>query len=290
MSAYLAAFMSSLLWGIATQLYSNFVKKLKVYRFVLYKSIIAFVLFSVSSFLMKESFFPKLETLPWLFISGFIGFGIADLLIFYSYSSIGPYRTLMIKSFTPTFVAIFSYFILGKVLPLEKAIGILLIILCLIFLAYDQKKANKHFSWNLILYALIGVFFDSLGVVFSKKAFMIDENLTSMNANVFRIIPAIIFLFILLKFKKLNFNFFKLNRKTKSLVILSSTLGTFLALFFYLYAISKKGFHPSTIVALTSLAPILASIYEHIVEKRRPNRYFFLATFTMVIGVIIIVI
>ncbi|MCX6112616.1 MAG: DMT family transporter [Proteobacteria bacterium] len=285
MSAYIAVLVSSFLWAIATQFYAKIVDKITVFRFNMYKSIFAFVCFFISALFIGR-ILPPPGTLGWLLLSGFLGFALADLFIFYSFSKNGPARTLMLSAFEPSIIAVYSYFILHKTLSWNKTIGLLFLILCLVFMALERHRRGTV-SIKVALLALIGINIEALGVVFTKKAFMVAPEMSSMTANLYRVIPALFLLGILNYFKGVKFGITDLSVKMKSSIIFSAFIGTFLALYFYLYAISKIG-HPSIIAALGSLAPFYASIYEHWRDKKLPNKYFMLSLCSMIIGLFIL--
>ena len=171
MSPYLAVFISSLLWAISTQIYAKMVQKLTVYRFNFYKSVISFVCFLLACVLTGNFYFPT-QAMPYLLLSGFLGFTLADLFIFYSFSKNGPARTLMFSSFSPSIIAVYSYFILGKTLPMSKVAGLFFLLLCLLFIALERKRRG-NVSLRVALLAIIGINIEALGVVFTKKSFMV---------------------------------------------------------------------------------------------------------------------
>ncbi|MEI6080226.1 MAG: DMT family transporter [bacterium] len=285
MSAYVAVFLSSFLWAIATQFYAKIVTKITVFRFNLYKSIFALVCFFIAAVFIGH-IAPPPGTLLWLLLSGFLGFALADLFIFYSFSKNGPARTLIFSAFEPALIAVYSYFIIHQTLPLNKVVGLFFLLLCLFFMAMERKRRGS-FSLRVAALALIGINIESIGVVLTKKAFMIAPDMSSMTANLYRVIPAVVLLGILNYFKGVKFGVGDLSKKMNMGILFSSFLGTFLALYFYLYAISKGG-HPSIIAGLASLTPFYASIYEHWRDKKLPNKYFVLALCSMVIGVSIL--
>ena len=255
MSAYLAVFICCLLWAISTQFYANLVNRITLVRFNLYKSLIALVCFFVAAVSIGGLHAP-IETLPWIFLSGLLGVGIADLLIFHSFAKMGPARTLMLWAFEPSLIAVYSYFILHKVLPLNKVVGLLFLIFCLIFMALEKKKAGE-LTIRIVIIAFIGINIEALSFVFSKKAFMIAPEMSSMTVNLYRAMPAVVFLVALNYFKGLKFGIADLSAKIRLGVLSSVFMGNFLAIYLYLYAISRIS-HPSIVAGLASLTPFYA--------------------------------
>ncbi len=286
MSPYLAVFISSLLWAISTQIYAKMVQKLTVYRFNFYKSVISFVCFLLACVLTGNFYFPT-QAMPYLLLSGFLGFTLADLFIFYSFSKNGPARTLMFSSFSPSIIAVYSYFILGKTLPMSKVAGLFFLLLCLLFIALERKRRG-NVSLRVALLAIIGINIEALGVVFTKKSFMVLPDMSPFTANLYRVGVAVVVLGIFNSFKGVKFGIKDMDWDIKGKVMLSTFLGTFMALYFYLYAISNYN-HPSIIAGIGSLAPIYASVYEHWRDKKRPNRYFIGAIASMICGVLFLI-
>lgn len=237
MSPYSAVFISAILWAISTQIYARMVQKLSVYRFNFYKSILALFLFSAAALLTGRFEFP-VQAMPYLLLSGFLGFTLADLFIFYSFAKNGPARTMIFSSFSPSIIAVYSYFILGKTIPLSKIVGLFFLLLCLLFVALERKRRG-NISLKVAMLAIIGINIEALGVVFTKKSFMICPSLDAGTANIYRVLVAVVFLFILNSIKKVKFGVSDLDVGTKKNILISTFLGTFMALYFYVYAISN---------------------------------------------------
>jgi uncharacterized membrane protein len=193
----------------------------------------------------------------------------------------------MLAAFEPSIVALLAYFILGMTLPLGKIIGLFFLLACLCFVALERSKRG-NVSLKVAALALVGICIEALGVVMTKKAFMIAPEMSSMTANLYRVMPAVVCLPLINYFMGVKMGIGGISNKTKMSILGSSLLGTFLALYFYLYAISHYG-HPSIIAGLGSLAPIYASIYEHWRDKKLPNRYFIGAIVSMALGVFFLV-
>ena len=285
-SAYIYVLMAAALWTIATQFYSIIGRQISISRFNLYKSVLAFILFFLVTSIAKDSF-PSCRIAGILTISGISGFAIADLFIFWGFAQMGAARTMMMASFTPLMIAIYSYFILDKTLPSSKLIGIVFLILCLLFLALEKGK-KRNYSTLVPIMVFIGINFDALGVTLSKHSFMRDPELTSAMANSIRTLPAIIILLIINYFKKIPIRINTLSLKLKWQIVISILLGTFLALLIYLHAISLDG-HPAVIAALGSISPFIAMIYENIRDKQIPSKYQLLAASSVICGLLFII-
>ncbi len=290
MMPYILITTASLLWVVATQFYAKIGRAIPIYRFNFYKTCIAFTLFLTGA-LLSGKVWVKPEVLPYLIFSGLVGYALADLFIFYGFAKIGPARTLMITSFEPSLIALFTYIFFAQSITLGKMSGIFMVILCLYFLALEKKKSKEVFhkdDLKLLLWIFLGMNLEALGTTFSKQAFNLDPELTSTTANVYRLLPAFILLPLVNRYYKCSLSIKDLSFNLKRNIIFSSTIGTWLALLIYLKAIALPD-HPAVIAALGSLSPFYASIYEHFKEKSLPNRYFFAALLCMLMGIFLIV-
>jgi drug/metabolite transporter (DMT)-like permease len=269
--------MASLVWTAATQIFARMGKRINITRLNFFKTLISLAFFLLFN-LLFGTFKVEAPALSWLFASGVIGFGLADLLIFYSFAQMGAARTLMISAFSPLLLAIQSYLFLGISMNMSQLFGLICMFLCIFFLSLD-KLDGVNFNWKISFFALIGYALDAMGVTFTKKAFLLSPELTSATANMYRIIAALLILFVVAKFKKVSITDNRFTRRDYSLLVLSSFLGTFLSVLFWVNAISKG--HPPTIAALGSLSPVYATIIEYWLIRRTPSRYFILALMSM---------
>lgn len=290
MTPYLIITCSSLLWVIATQFYAQIGRAIPIYRFNFYKTCIAFSLFLGGACLTGKLTVAPVA-LPYLLFSGLVGYAIADLFIFYGFAKVGPARTLMITAFEPSIIALYSYLFFSQNISLGKLGGVFMVLLCLYFLTLEKKKSKKiaeKETLQLFGFIVLGMLLEALGTSFSKQAFILDPNLTSMTANTYRLLPAFIVLPLVTYYFKDSLSIKGLSWSIRKKIIFSSIIGTWLALFLYLKAIGLPG-HPAVIAALGSLSPFYASIYEHSKERSLPNRYFFCALVSMLIGISLII-
>jgi len=283
-SPELTVICASLCWCTASQYFSYLGTRIAIKKLNLYKSIVSFLAFFVFALFQGKLFVSK-EPLSYLLISGISGFAIGDIFIFYGFSQLGAARTLMITSFSPGILALFSYLFIGESLSLASIMGLVSLIFCLLFLGLDkdpEASSRSQFTIKLGGIVLLGVAFDAFGVMLSKKAFITDPELGSMTANTYRIFVAIIFLLIFHLVKREPVGISDIHPKDFKKLVGASLLGTFLALYLYLDAISRG--NTATISAIGSLAPIYASIYEYGKARRLPSKWFLLSIISMLAG------
>lgn len=272
-------------WFVGSQVYAHIGQRMAILRLNFFKGCIALVLFFLTAlFLGRFEITPA--ALFYLALSGVIGFAIGDLFIFRSFSQLGPSKTLMLAAFEPFIIALISTFYLSVGLKSNQWAGLLLLFLCVFFLSRERKKTGD-FSWKLIGIALIGISLDGIGVIFSKKAFMVDSELNSALANIYRILPALFVLYLINVRRKHSFTFLKLQKKEVSLLVIATFFGNFLSLGLYLHAISVG--NPAIVAAVAgAITPMMATTYEHIRDKKKPSLNMGLAFLSMLIASILL--
>ncbi len=285
MSAIPSILLASILWSVATQFYAWLGKQMNIRRLNFYKSVVSLFCFFALCF-YQQQLIPPSGTTIYLLFSGLLGFALGDLCIFYSFSKMGAARTLMIASFVPAILAVQSYLFLGLSLHLSHAIGLALMISCIFFLSLDKLESVK-FDRKIVVIAIFGFCLDAAGVILSKKAFMLAPELGPSLANMYRILVAVIFLGSLNLIQGVKFAVNDLSRRVIFYVILSSFLGTFLALLLWLNAIGQG--HPATLSALGGLAPVYGAIYEYAILRRHPSKAFIMALISRGVGVYVLV-
>lgn len=280
MGPYQSIFLATLLWSIAATLYATLGRNIGVRRLNFFKALFSLFFFFLATLAWGSFVWPK-EVLSLLLMSGFFGFALGDLFLFYGYSKMGAGRAMMLVAFSPLFVLLWSKIIYGTDVSPRAMWGVLALIACVFFLSLE-KIQKFEVSPKVVIAMIIGIILDDLGLVLSKQAFNIAPQLDAFSANFFRITTAVVFLSVFLSVKKVPMNPLHITRRDLKLTVLSSFLGTFLALYFFLNAVSKGS--ATVMAALTNLSPIYASIFEHAIEKRMPTKWFVLAIVSMFVG------
>lgn len=292
MNPYYYALISTSLWVIASQIYAHLGKKMPIRKLNFWKTLIGLACFTITC-LISTGFQINSESLMWLIFSGLLGYGLGDMFLLFSYSQIGPARTMLLQSFTPSFVALFSWLFFQRTIPANKIPGLFLMVLCIYFLTLEKKSRKIEVHPSAVLSAILGVICDAIGIVFTKQAFTIDASINPITANFYRLSVCLPLLFLL--YWKPNFMnvknvvpiSHKINRPEILKIFIGATIGTFVALYFYLKAISLA--NATIVVSITIVSPLIASIYEHIVEKSLPKKSFVAAIVIMITGLYILV-
>ncbi|MGL5052472.1 MAG: DMT family transporter [Cetobacterium sp.] len=137
------------------------------------------------------------ESLKFLSISGLFGMFLGDFFLFKAYVKIGSRITLLVMTFSPIAVSILSFFLLGEKIELVKILGMLLTILGIVIVIL-KKKSDKTFSKIGLLYSILAMLGESLGIVFTRIG---SVNYDSFATTQVRTIPAILAFILYISFK-----------------------------------------------------------------------------------------
>lgn len=293
-TAYFFALSSAILFSGASVIFARFSISHSSQWMNFMKNSIAGLAFCVAAAIGIYCGSDRLENLHissaiYLLLSGFIGLAIGDYFLFRGYQRIGSARTIMVFSFSPLFLTLEGFLFFGQGIALFQLAALVLMMACVWTISFEKFRERGEWEWKGILFAVLGVLLDNIGVVLSRKAFDLSPELGSLQANAVRSLGAVIpFYFVLLvRGEKPIREFIKLDVRDKSLVVGASFLGTFLSLFLWLTAL-KIG-HIGSLAGVGSFNPVAASIWEWVLLRKKPTKYlilaliFFLAGFSLLL-------
>lgn len=274
---YVYALFANMFWGFASQVYTHYGRKFSSLWTNAFKAFISGIFFVGAVVLMGGFNHIPLNAAAAFLISGAIGLGIADIFLVKAFAGMGPGRTLMLFSFQPIFVGVLSFFIFGQVLDFSKFASIIFFIICICIFSIESYRKVGHFNISNTIFALIGMVFDGTGVLLTRYGFDHAPEITVFEGNLYRIISALIFFFIISRFRKFSFrsNFNSLKISSKAFVIFAVFLGTFVSLTLYLNAIRMGSL--AVVTAITVTGVIFASVFECIFERKMPTKYLYAA-------------
>jgi drug/metabolite transporter (DMT)-like permease len=224
------------------------------------------------------------STATFFMASGALGLFLGDIFLLKAFTRIGASRSLLIFGFQPLLLGASAYFLFGQTFGWIRAFAVLTLIGCLFSISYERYQENGRWELKGLALALIGMSLDTSGVLLTRTAFESSAALSPFQANLFRLFGALAGFFALGFFLPLRlFDFMaKLTPRWRALAIGASLTGTFLSLSLYLTAV-KNG-HLASISAIALTGPLFAGFAESALQRRRPGRWYILATLLFLLG------
>jgi len=272
-----AALCAAIFWSIAVIIFKSASKLISPFLITALKNTIALFLFFISFVLFDiPIWYEQFSNTDYLkiIISGCLGMGFADALFLYSLSKIGANRIAIINCFEPVSIYFFSSIMLGTILSLNQLVGFFVILISILIINYENDKKDipyevKRFGMGLQICAIL---LSSFGIVLIKPILSNINNLILVQlwVAVFRLFPGFIISWIIFLFQKNKLSLLKPLKNFKILgkVILSSGLGTYVALSFWIIGYANIDKPPvASILGQTSVVFIIILSWVFLKEK-----------------------
>lgn len=279
------ALLANISFALAIIFYTSLSKEVSVLWTNAFKAAFAFVAFLLTITLLLGWNPISLKSLGVFLFSGAIGLAIGDLFLLKAFTLIGPARTMILFGFQPLILGAVAYFFFDQDLPINRLIAVLFLIACLIVFSLEQYRTSKEWGFKGILFAFMGMTLDAGGILLTRYAFDESPELHAFEGNFYRCLGALAGFFVL-HYSYARIQLFKrfqnLSHKNKILILLSSLLGTYLSLGFYLEAV-RVG-HLASISAIAITGPFFAAFFESLYHKKWPTKYFAFAFALFLVG------
>jgi len=291
--AYLLALTSAILFSGSSVIFARFSRSHSSLFMNLMKNTVAGAAF-VFTMLLAWGLTPEgprdISTRSGLFLllSGVVGLGVGDCFVFLAFKHIGSARTLLVYSFSPVLLTIEGALLFGQPLSLAQGTAIFLMMACVWTISFEKFRAEGAWEWRGIVFALLGVLLDNVGIVLSRMAFDESPGISPMTANAVRAIGAVVTLMLANYYlrAKVFGAFGRLDWRDRALVVFAGFMGTFLSLSLWLTAL-KIG-HIGGLAGVGSFNPVAASLWEWLLLRKRPTAYLLVALALFLVGFLLL--
>ena len=273
----LSALSAALCWSIAVIIFKSASKTLSPILITALKNSIAlFSFLLLFIFLDIPLWYGDFEYSDYfkIFISGILGMGIGDILFIYALSQIGANRIAIMNCFEPAVIYCFSILFLGTILTLQQLTGFAIVIISLLIISYenDLREIDPLIKKRGMIIQIIAILLSSFGIVLIKPVLEKTTGSISMQlwVTAFRLFPGFIVAWIIFALQKNRLIILQPLLKSKMIlkIIVSSGLGTFIALSFWIIGYANIEKPPvASIIGQTSVIFIIILSYIFLKEK-----------------------
>ena len=273
----LSALSAALCWSIAVIIFKSASKTLSPILITALKNSIAlFSFLLLFIFLDIPIWYGDFEYSDYfkIFISGILGMGIGDILFIYALSQIGANRIAIMNCFEPAVIYCFSILFLGTILTLQQLAGFAIVIISLLIISYenDLQEIDPLIKKRGMIIQIIAILLSSFGIVLIKPVLEKTTDSISMQlwVTAFRLFPGFIVAWIVFVLQKNKLLILQPLLKSKMIlkIIVSSGLGTFIALSFWIIGYANIEKPPvASIIGQTSVIFIIILSYIFLKEK-----------------------
>ncbi|OUW63410.1 MAG: hypothetical protein CBD58_00275 [bacterium TMED198] len=238
-----AALTAAIFWSFAVIVFRSASKSISPFLITALKNTIAFIAFILTFIVLDiPLWYNMLSANDYIkiIISGSLGMGFADAIFIYALSKIGANRVAVVNSFEPVSIYFFSSFMLGTMLTIQQLIGFMVVVASILIINYekDADDINPKVKKRGMFLQVFAVLLSSFGIVLIKPVLSKVGSFVEVQLwiTVFRLLPGVIIAWIIFLFQKNKIKLLYPLKNFKILwkVLLSSGLGTFLALSFWI--------------------------------------------------------
>ncbi|MCO7227452.1 DMT family transporter [Pleionea sp. CnH1-48] len=231
------ALASAVAWAAAVIMFTRLGDKMPALELNLCKNLIGFTLILASALVFEGFALPDMSAFNWslLIISGVMGIAIADTLYMKALNTIGAAQTGVVAVLYSPFVVFLSMIYLGETLAMMQWLGMLLVLLGIFIISREKTTKNKHHKhqWLGIFYGATAVFLTASSVVLIKPLL---EQQPLFWSTALRLFAGLVGMFIFIIFsRRVTAVKQELARPHNwKAIVISSVLGTYLAMLFWL--------------------------------------------------------
>ena len=292
----IAMLCAALCWSIAVIIFKSASKKISPILIVALKNTIALIAFLILFYCIDAPlWYSNLSYSDYIkiIISGCLGMGIGDALFIYALSQIGANRVAIINCFEPAVIYFFSIIMLGTLLTIQQLIGFSIVMISILIITYEKDfdDINPQKKHKGLLLQLCAVFLSSFGIVLIKPVLskMNDGILIQIWITAFRLFPGFIVAWIIFFLQKNPLILLRPLKQSTIIwkILLSSGLGTFIALSFWIIAYTNIEKPPvASIIGQTSV--IFITIFSAIFLNEKISNIRIISMTIALIGVLLI--
>lgn len=272
-----AALLAAIFWSIAVIIFKSASEEVSPFLITALKNTIAALcfifLFSFTDIPIWYDGFDKLDYFK-ILVSGILGMGLADVIFLYALSRIGANRIALINCFEPVVIYFLSFLFLNTILSNQQLFGFIIVIIAILMINYEKDIDDIDITIKRqgIMLQISAVILSSIGIVLIKPVLSkVSGNINiQLWVTAFRLLPGVFVAWIIFLLQKDKIKLIQPLKKSIIIkkIIISSGLGTFVALSFWIigYAHIK---HPpiASILGQTSVIFIILLSWIFLKEK-----------------------
>jgi len=286
------ALAAAFLWAFASIWFKKIGKTIRPLELNLIKGAAAFVLFALTSLLLKESY-AQLRVMPILalVVSGAVGIGLGDTMFFETINRLGASRALLVTTLAPPMAAIFGWIFMREALSIWAWLGILVTILGVVWVITEKNKETpgekQPFNWLGLFFGFMASLSQAAGAVLSHWA-LADNTVSALQSAVIRLLAGflVLLLWIALRRQKVG-TWLKQKPDTRLWGLLAGGIlfGTYLAI--WLQQLSFKYADVGIASTLLATSPLFVLPIEAF-QKEKPSLRAILGVIVAILGVALI--
>jgi drug/metabolite transporter (DMT)-like permease len=301
------ACLAAICWAISAFPFTKAARAMSVSSMNLFRLLAGTVLVFITAFVVDSAGFTRIfstayaDAWMWMGLSGITALGIGDYFSYRMYTILSPRNGTALGTFSPAAAWLLGTLLLNETINLAGLIGIAITIIGVLAMSLGKTERSRipdHGHGNIrsgILFGIIGAICNGAGIVFSKKAFLVQEangaKLPPLTGSFIRFLVAtLVILLLLIIRKKLASNFSNIMKQPRPVLqnaIAGTVFGPLLAVGCALISIQ---YIPAAVAqTIFTLVPVVALLIAHFFYREKITTYALGGVVTAILGVGILI-
>lgn len=240
----ITALLTACCWSFSSYIFTAAANRIGSVQLNINRMIFAVIILFITITLAGISIDLSKNQIINLAISGIVGLVLGDSFLFKAFTMIGTRLSMLLMSLTPAMSAIMAYFFLDEKIVLIGILGMIITLLGIILVVFDQKERgnSKHSQEGLgIFYGILGALGQAVALIFAKLAFE-ESNINGFLATFVRLFSATILILpvsIFLRRYRNPIRLYRADTKGLALTLGGTVVGPFLGITLSLISIAN---------------------------------------------------
>jgi drug/metabolite transporter (DMT)-like permease len=283
-----AALSASLIWAIASIVYTGVGRTIVPLVLNLVKGLMAIVLL-VFTLLLTNQLLPNVNptNVQLLVLSGAIGIGLGDTAYFEALNCLGPRRSLILESLAPPIAAILALWFLGEALSAQAWSGIFLTVVGVTWVVLERTSSLPNFQLRSTRGAIAGILaaISQAGGAVLSRAALVETDISPLWSTFIRLAAGVFVLLIWLLLRPQPAQSLQALKSRQMLTIIAGTAFASTYLGIWLQQLSLKYAPAGVAQALGATSPIFVIPIAAMALKEKVGLQAILGAIVALIGI-----
>jgi drug/metabolite transporter (DMT)-like permease len=249
-------------WSLSPIAHAAAARRIGAFPTLLWRSVFGSILLLVTALALGVSF-PGPKASWVMILSGVVGVGVADILIYEAFLALGPRRTVQLLALGPAFTFLIALFTIGETVRAATLAGAVLVLSASTLAIWLERRAIPDgkepgkMTRRGVLSAIGGAIIMGAAAVLARYAYIVEPDMNALAASVLRVGSATIFLWIVpvLRGKAVELTRQLQDRLALNRILIGTVFGPYLGMLAFVGAF--KHLEAGLVMTLIALSPLV---------------------------------
>ncbi len=249
-------------WSLSPIAHAAATRRIGAFPTLLWRSVFGSLLLLATVFLLQTPF-PGHGATIYMVLSGVVGVGLADILIYEAFLALGPRRSVQLLALGPLFTFLIALFTIGETVRITSLLGAILVMGASTGAVWIERRAERDerepgaMTRSGVLYAVGGAAIMGVAAVLARCAYLVEPGMNPISAALLRVGSATVFVWIypLLRGRGPEMVRLLQDRLALNRVLIGTLFGPYLGMLAFVGAF--KYLQAGLVMTLVALSPLV---------------------------------